>query len=553
MSTGWSSFPLYIYRNYNIAFDKRKANSPLGKDVKQIAEKANDYFQYGDEARALYLYKSLLYRHSSLFDQRPEHLWNLAEIYLGNNNTSIAKSYYLSIIEKFPGTEYSKFAKLRVEDINSLVAIENDNLDALTKLSMDLDGLETTNKELKAEKLIRSVYWNQPLKSNYTEKVNNGYLPKVSYKQYTEALKLRPAIIHPKTKFLLDTIVASYQLDEEYKWTKSSLNQILEYAKRYNDYYNGSFALNAKKKALSRLREVINQQFSSNNYTNIVDIYDAIPKDLKDKPNDFKTSWAIAYSYDQANQYKKASEMYNHSSKLANNDSDILKSDFNALKSIENEEDMSIVSEKSLSAQDKKQTKILEDKLLSDWMSARPTTKTQMYNIYRLRLKDELNKEKPKKVYLEILSDMWNSPLSKDAAMTTPDRLANLITLKEKLKSTGLALKAKKTEQTLLKLDATLINTNPENEELWATEMSRYANNLRLENKYFESAEAYKQIADKTRTWVNRAESYYKSGLLFYKAGKRSEAVSAFEKASNIKDSSLYSKLAKDRLDQIQE
>ena len=67
--------------------------------------------------------------------------------------------------------------------------------------------------------------------------------------------------------------------------------------------------------------------------------------------------------------------MYNHSSKLANNDSDILKSDFNALKSIENEEDMSIVSEKSLSAQDKKQTKILEDKLLSDWMSARPTTK----------------------------------------------------------------------------------------------------------------------------------------------------------------------------------
>ena len=83
--------------------------------------------------------------------------------------------------------------------------------------------------------------------------------------------------------------------------------------------------------------------------------------------------------------------------------------------------------------------------------------------------------------------------------------------------------------------------------------MSRYANNLRLENKYFESAEAYKQIADKTRTWVNRAESYYKSGLLYYKAGKRSEAVSAFEKASNIKDSSLYSKLAKDRLDQIQE
>ena len=64
-----------------------------------------------------------------------------------------------------------------------------------------------------------------------------------------------------------------------------------------------------------------------------------------------------SHTYDQTNQYKKASGMYNHSSKLANNDSDILKSDFNALKSIENEEDMSIVSEKSLSAQDKKQTK----------------------------------------------------------------------------------------------------------------------------------------------------------------------------------------------------
>ena len=83
--------------------------------------------------------------------------------------------------------------------------------------------------------------------------------------------------------------------------------------------------------------------------------------------------------------------------------------------------------------------------------------------------------------------------------------------------------------------------------------MTKYANKLRLDDRYYESAKAFEEIADKTRNWVNRAESYYKSGLLYYKAGKRSEAISAFEKASNIKDSSLYSKLAQDRLDQIQE
>ena len=135
LASGWANFPIYIYRNFNIAFDKRKSKVKLGKNAKQIAEEANNYFQYGDENKALYLYKNLLYRHSELFDHHPEHLWNVAEIYLGNNKIYVAKSYYMSLIEKFPGTEFSKYAKQRIEDIESLQAIESGNLDLLPKLA----------------------------------------------------------------------------------------------------------------------------------------------------------------------------------------------------------------------------------------------------------------------------------------------------------------------------------------------------------------------------------------------------------------------------------
>ena len=46
---------------------------------------------------------------------------------------------------------------------------------------------------------------------------------KASYGQYSRALALRSKIIHPKTKFLLDTIVTAFQLSDDYKWTKKAL------------------------------------------------------------------------------------------------------------------------------------------------------------------------------------------------------------------------------------------------------------------------------------------------------------------------------------------
>ena len=86
--------------------------------------------------------RTLLYRHSELFDHHPEHLWNVAEIYLGNNKIYVAKSYYMSLIEKFPGTEFSKYALQRIEDIESLQAIDSGNLDLLPKLAEKLSNID---------------------------------------------------------------------------------------------------------------------------------------------------------------------------------------------------------------------------------------------------------------------------------------------------------------------------------------------------------------------------------------------------------------------------
>ena len=554
LAKGWAQFPLYIYRNFNIAFDKRKTKVKLEKNTARIAEEANKYFQYGDENKALYLYKTLLYRYSEIFNHHPEHLWNVAEIYLGHKKIYVAKSYYLSLIEKFPGTDYANYAKLRIADISSIDAIEKNNLDLLPSLVNELSNIDNTDTELEAEKLIREVYWKQNIKADYNGTTANGFMPKVDYNQYSKALALRTKIIHPKTKFLLDTIVTSFQLSDEYKWTKQTLAQILTYARNYENKENGSFSQKANVAAMNRLRQVINDQYKSKNYTNVVEIYDSIPQELAKKPNDYQTSWALANSYDKTNMYMEAGEMYEHTAILATNDSDILKSYIYSLESYKSAEGVqTITSESDLNSDINKRISQIDVKTLKEWTKSRSTTKQQIYNLFKSQLLENLKSPKPLKSYLKILSDTWNAPLQTAETISDNGDVEHLILLREKLSANGMKKEANKTQKTLLKLNAESINSSLENEDIWATEMSKYANDLRLDDRYYESAQAYKEVADKTRNWVNRAESYYKSGLLFYKAGKRSEAVAAFEKASNIKDSSLYSKLAQDRLDQIQE
>ena len=171
-------------------------------------------------------------------------------------------------------------------------------------------------------------------------------MPKASYSQYSRALALRSKIIHPKTKFLLDTIVTAFQLSDEYKWTKKSLNQILAYAKN-DSYHNGSFSKTANQKLLERLTEVIASQFKSENYINVVEIYDSIPKEIAVKPDDFETSWAIAYSYNQTNMYHEAAEMFEHAASQATIDLDILKSDIYALEAYKNALDIGEVMNNS--------------------------------------------------------------------------------------------------------------------------------------------------------------------------------------------------------------
>ena len=72
---------------------------------------------------------------------------------------------------------------------------------------------------------------------------------KQDYNQYSRALALRAKIIHPKTKFLLDTIVTAFQLSDEYKWTKQSLNQILTYARNMKIKRMEVFLKNSKPKS----------------------------------------------------------------------------------------------------------------------------------------------------------------------------------------------------------------------------------------------------------------------------------------------------------------
>ena len=88
--------------------------------------------------------------------------------------------------------------------------------------------------------------------------------------------------------------------------------------------------------------------------------------------------------------------------------------------------------------------------------------------------------------------------------------------------------------------------------KLWASELTNLAEEHRKADEFLEAGELYTLVGDSTALTETRAESLYKGGLLLFRAGKKQDAIKALEKAKGDTTNLFYSKLATERLNQIE-
>ena len=123
--------------------------------------------------------------------------------------------------------------------------------------------------------------------------------------------------------------------------------------------------------------------------------------------------------------------------------------------------------------------------------------------------------------------------------------------LGKKFAELGLPAERRQTIQLMKFLKPEHLAQDKEAAKLWASELTKLAEEHRKADEFLEAGELYTLVGDSTAVAEGRAENLYKGGLLLFRAGKKQDAIKALEKAKGDTTNLFYSKLATERLDQV--
>jgi hypothetical protein len=142
-------------------------------------------------------------------------------------------------------------------------------------------------------------------------------------------------------------------------------------------------------------------------------------------------------------------------------------------------------------------------------------------------------------------SDWTNSFLATEKTALLLDQLSTFFEKKgrsEPAAAAILLLKSLPTEK---------VNESKEGKKIWSTRLLALAEKYRLDDQFYEAGSLHVYLATHMKDWDQRAESFYKGGLLLYRAGKREQAIQALQSAKEDGNNPFYANLAKERLVQL--
>lgn len=580
MDTGpgksWSDYPVYIYRiqtatmktdkNYDKWLGDQSVKAMSSSDA--MADYAASLFNFGHESKALIAYQQVLHKSPQVFSQNPQHLWNLAEIHLGQGNLLLADGYYQSEIEKHADSPFARFAELRRLDIRAVKAIRAGDTKAFSDLIPDLEKIRPGNSsEVITQIAIRRAYW-QPSKTAELEKTikDRYFIPSLEGNNKTLLERSYKNAEHPWTTFLAATLLMQAALDQQKQWTAETT----QLASFYMEQYKGSRVEPFRDQLTERMKAVLNQSLQdielANQHLAVTNLYESLPPALKKVTNDPKTQWYMGEAYRNLGQPEQAVQFYGRSAPRLEGIEQVKAYFWLAIAANDSIE----LNRRNTAKQNelKKIRQFADREVAAKWDSLKPNEKQTIYTILKPDLEATVQNRTPVPAAWRIVLSAWERVLGTEVAPNNaekaPDELAKIYSptqqsvklftdLATRFGEMGLKTERQRTLKLLTRLKPSQLDSNPELMKSWAKELTGLAENLRDDNNYLESGRIYTLIGNESTNFDGRAEAFYKGGLLLYRSGRREEAIAAFKKAAEDSNNLMYADLAKARLNQLQQ
>lgn len=567
----WRNFPEYIYRLQTSSFevDAKEDHSELSKATKALssteamASYAGRLFNFGHESRAFFGYQQVLRREPAIFDRDALHLWKFAEIHLGQGNLTLAEGYFKALIDKHPDSLLSKFAELRRLDIASIRVINDGKMRQLNALVPKLDHIKAAKSaELTAQVAIRRAYWND---LQLPDKYTSLHIPTVEETLARLLSEVHPALESQTTSFLAATIILNDLLKPENPWS----NATSVFAGTYFSRYSGDVAKQHQDDLRARFNAKLNSKLQEyareRQFSQVVATVKALPKSLSKVAYTPETSWALANSYREMGFDEDAISYYQKAADGANNPKDRLQPIlWLAITAANSSAQLSRQNDSAKASKMSDLARNADQEIERIWSELKPAEKRAIMVSYKDALESNLTSEFMLRSPAVLILSTWKERLGthssadssidgKWEAAYSPSASAVMLLkrLSERFAKLGMVSERREAIKLLQFIKPEEIQ-DKDSKKIWADSLLGLAEDYRNTNEYLEAGRLYAFAAEKNEDWPNRAEALYKGGLLLYRAGKRDEAIKAFQQASEDGQNEFYANLAKERIERLQ-
>lgn len=572
---GWMTYPPYIYRAQLAPYEGREVpdrdispyQSKAVKSSSAMAEYASKLYDYGHEGRALLAYQQVLLKEPGVFEKDALHLWKFAECHLGQGNFQLAEGYYNSLLDKHATHPLAQFAQLRKTDVLAIKAIQKDNISALAPLTSNLARVVTkASPELSAQVLIRKSWWTDASATHS----RNAKLPNASEDIQRALTTAIPNVESQRTAFLASSIVANRMTQQETPWEKSYAPWLSDYFAKFKGPGSEPFREQISAAAKTRLATELKSVYAAKNYMGLVAMYEALPEPMKSIRKLPEVAWTIADSYRRVGQLERAVSFYEQASAVPVG-IDRFKAQF-WLSSLAGNVALDYTAKKGNQEKIRNFGRIstkADADLWETWTKLKSDEKAQIQTAMSDAIEADVASDLKSKTPPRILLDKYasaltvNPPKMSASNGTNPtDSVGNfsptagtvrlLDDLGKKFAALGMQPERRKALELMRFIKPASIEQDKSAQKIWSDQLLNLAEEHRKANEFLEAGELYSLIGESSGSNENRAEANYKGGLLLYRAGKKQEAIRALEKAKSDPNNLFYSKLATERLDQLQ-
>jgi tetratricopeptide (TPR) repeat protein len=572
---GWATYPAYIYRMQLAPYEGREApqaeiihlQAKALTATSAMADYASKLFDFGHEGRALAAYQQVLQKEPEVFEKDPTHLWKFAETHLGQGNLTLADGYYQTLIDTHPDHLLARFARLRKIDTQAIRSIQPGRSSALPDLANKTGMISTRdNPELSAQIAIRNCWWTDSTIDQNSRKA----LPVCPEETQVLLTKVLPKVESPRTGYMASALIAQKITSPDTSWQNDYATWLSNFFKRYKGSTSAEHREALSDSAKKRLNQQFTDLFNSNKYLDVATLYNQLPQEMKSIAKDPVIAWQIAESLRTLGQQDRAIDFYKRASQT-NKAVDRFKTNF-WLASLSSKElaGLSSTNGNRNSIRQLESNITAADKTMdATWATLKSDERSLIMTSMSTAIQDTVASDARLRTPPKLLLEQYKTALTQNApkmnatsGTANTDWLGNfspsastvrlLDDLGRKFAELGMTQERRQAIQLMKLLKPTQFEQDRDAAKLWESQLTNLAEDYRKADEFLAAGELYTLIGDSTFQTEKKAESLYKGGLLLFRAGKKQEAISALEKAKNDSSNLFYSKLASERLDQIE-